>query len=105
MYHPLFVFDGEDGFPLAAVLCPGNTHDSHGAVTVLRRLLPVLRAAYQETLILVRADAGFAIPDLYDFLEEHKVRYVIGFITKDKIGTDGNIGLRFIIALTAKQIH
>ena len=26
MYHPLLVFDGRDGFPLAAVLRPGNTH-------------------------------------------------------------------------------
>jgi hypothetical protein len=32
MYHPLFVFDGQDGFPLAAVLRPGDTHDSHRAV-------------------------------------------------------------------------
>jgi hypothetical protein len=86
MYHPLFVFDGQDGFPLAAVLRPGNTHDSHGAVAVLKRLLPRLRAAYPEALILVRADAGFAVPALYDFLEEHDdVRYVIGFITNNRL--------------------
>jgi hypothetical protein len=53
MYHPLLVFDGQDGFPLAAVLRPGNTHDSHGAVAVLKRLL----AAYPEALILGRADS------------------------------------------------
>jgi hypothetical protein len=53
MYHPLFVFDGQDGFPLAAVLRPGNTHDSHGAVTILKRLLPRLQAAYPEALILL----------------------------------------------------
>jgi Transposase DDE domain group 1 len=85
MYHPLFVFDGQDGFPLAAVLRPGNTHDSHGAVTVLKHLLPRLQAAYPEALILVRADAGFAIPALYEFLEEHDVRYVIGFITNNRL--------------------
>jgi hypothetical protein len=82
------VFDGEDGFPLAAVLRPGNTHDSHGAVTVLKRFLPRLRAAYPEALILVRADAGFAIPALYEFLEELDVRYVIyviGFITNNRL--------------------
>jgi hypothetical protein len=85
MYHPLFVFDGQDGFPLAAVLRPGNTHDSHGAVTILKRLLPRLRAAYPKALILVRADAGFAIPALYEFLEEQDVRYVIGFITNNRL--------------------
>jgi Transposase DDE domain group 1 len=85
MYHPLFVFDGQDGFPLAAVLRAGNTHDSHGAVTVLKRLLPRLQAAYPEALILVRADAGFAIPALYEFLEEHDIRYVIGFIANNRL--------------------
>jgi hypothetical protein len=85
MYHPLFVFDGQDGFPLAAVLRPGNTHDSYGAVMVLKRLLPRLKAAYPEALILVRADAGFAVPALYDYLEEQEVRYVIGFITNTRL--------------------
>jgi hypothetical protein len=66
-------------------LRPGNTHDSHGAVTVLKHLLPRLQKAYPEALILVRADAGFAIPALYEFLEEQNVRYVIGFITNNRL--------------------
>lgn len=81
IYHPLFVFDGQDGFPLAAVLRPSNTHESHRAVAVLKRLLPPLQAAYPEALILVRADADFTLPAFYDFLEEREeVQYVIGFI-------------------------
>ena len=66
MYHPLLVFDGRDGFPLAAVLRPGNTHSSHGALAVLKRLIKKLRQAYPEALILFRADAGFAVPALYE---------------------------------------
>ena len=46
MYHPLLVFDGRTGFPLAAVLRPGNTHGSHGALAVLKRLIKKLRQAY-----------------------------------------------------------
>jgi Transposase DDE domain group 1 len=38
MYHPLLVFEGRDGFPLAAVLRPGNTHASHGALAALKRV-------------------------------------------------------------------
>jgi hypothetical protein len=38
-YHPLLVFDGRDGFPLAAVLRLGNTHSSRGALAVLTRLI------------------------------------------------------------------
>jgi hypothetical protein len=86
MYHPLLVFDGRDGFPLAAVLRPGNTHSSRGALAVLKRLIQKLRQAYPKALILFRADAGFAVPALYTYLEgQPETRYVIGFITNNRL--------------------
>jgi len=86
MYHPLLVFDGRDGFPLAAVLRPGNTHSSHGALPVLKRLIKKLKQAYPGALILFRADAGFAVPALYSYLEDQpETRYVIGFITNNRL--------------------
>ena len=85
MYHPLLVFDGRTGFPLAAVLRPGNTHGSHGALAVLKRLIKQLKKAYPEALILFRADAGFAVPALYPYLERQEIRYAIGFITNNRV--------------------
>jgi hypothetical protein len=86
MYHPLLVFDGRDGFPLAAVLRPGNTHSSHGALAVLKRVIKKLKQAYPGALILFRADAGFAIPAIYRYLEgQPELRYVIGFITNNRL--------------------
>jgi hypothetical protein len=86
MYHPLLVFDGQDGFPLAAVLRPGNTHASKGALAVLKRLIKKLRRTYPKALILVRADAGFAVPAIYRYLEKQPdLRYVIGFITNNRL--------------------
>ena len=86
MYHPLLVFDGRDGFPLAAVLRPGNAHASKGALAVLKRLIKKLKKAYPGALILFRADAGFAVPALYDYLERQpETRYVIGCITNNRL--------------------
>jgi hypothetical protein len=86
MYHPLLVFDGRDGFPLAAVLRPGNSHASRGALAVLKRLIKKLKQAYPKALILFRADAGFAVPALYSYLEDQpETRYVIGFITNNRL--------------------
>lgn len=86
MYHPLLVFDGQDGFPLAAVLRPGNAHTSKGAPAVLTRLIKRLRQAYPKALILFRADAGFAVPAIYEYLEKQPdLRYVIGFITNNRV--------------------
>ena len=61
-YFPLFVFDGETGFPLAAWLRPGTVHASCGAVSTLGSIVRALRAAWPDVLILVRGDTGLALP-------------------------------------------
>jgi hypothetical protein len=58
MYHPLLVFDGETGQLIAAVLRPGNTHASRGAIAVLKRVVGTLREAWPAVQIELRADAG-----------------------------------------------
>jgi hypothetical protein len=85
MYHPLLVFDGIDGFPMAAVLRPGNTHASHRSVSVLKRIIKRLRKAYPRAAIILRADAGFAVPELYQFCERKRIHYTVGLITNDRL--------------------
>jgi hypothetical protein len=89
MYHPLLVFDGLTGFPIACVLRAGNTHASHGSVAVLRRIIKRLKRAYPGAQIVLRADAGFAIPSLYRFCEKERIHYVIGLITNDRLRQKG----------------
>lgn len=85
MLHPLLVFDGLSGFPLAAVLRAGNTHASKGAAAILKRIIRRLKGAYPEATIVLRADAGFAVPAIYRLLEHEKVKYTIGLITNDRL--------------------
>jgi len=73
MYHPLLVFDGE-GWPVAVMLRPGNAHGSSGAVDLLRKIRTMLP---KNVRILLRADAGFAIPAMYEMCEELGIDYVI----------------------------
>lgn len=84
MYHPLLVFDSR-GFPLAVLLRPGNAHDSWEAVSVLERVIGRLREAFPKAEILFRADAGFAAPALYEFLEKERIPYVIGLVTNPRL--------------------
>src|SRR5216683_7360008 len=64
-YHPLFVFN-QDGDCLAATLRPGNVHSADGWDTVL---LPVIdRYRTRGQTLVVRADAAFALPTLYEAL-------------------------------------
>ena len=80
MYHPLLVFDGETGHLVTAVLRPGRVHGSRFAVLVLRRLVRRLRAAWPDVAITIRADSGFAVPQLYRWCEAEHVGYTIGLI-------------------------
>ena len=85
VYHPLLVFDGDSGELITAVLRPGNVHASRRVVAILKRIVKRLWEVYPRTEIVVRADAGFAIPELYDYCEAEGLEYVIGLITNDRL--------------------
>jgi len=73
-YLPLLGFvsfdDEADQYLVAAVLRPGNSPDKVGSLGVLSRLLLRLRTAFPKARLRVRLDAGFAAPEVYDFLDE-----------------------------------
>src|SRR5262249_44330868 len=69
-YHPLFVFN-QFGDLERSALRPGNAHSADGWDGVLK---PVV-ARYQRKLsrIYLRADAAFAMPEVYEFLEAERI--------------------------------
>jgi hypothetical protein len=82
-YFPLFVFDGDTGFPLAAWLRPGTVHASCGAVSTLRTIVNALRAAWPDVTILVRGDTGLAVPELYEYCETEGLLYAFGYSSNE----------------------
>src|SRR5262249_15668549 len=79
-YHPLFVFN-QAGDCLAAKLRPGNVHSADGWDKVL---LPVIdRCQVRGQTVVVRADAAFALPALYEALEQRGVAYAIRLPAND----------------------
>src|ERR687897_1248104 len=73
-YHPLFVFNQFGGLERCA-LRPGNVHSAEG----WRDLLEPVVARYRTTMKrrYFRADAAFASPEMYAFLEAEDYGYVI----------------------------
>lgn len=59
------------------VLRPGNAPAALGAVGILKRLLQRLRQAFPQAQLRVRLDGGFASPEMFDFLEAQRVKYVV----------------------------
>ncbi len=85
MYHPLLVFDGDTNQLVTAVLRPGNTHASRGAVAILRRIVDKLRQEWPAVEIELRADAGFAVPEVYEYCEAEGIEYVVGMVTNSRL--------------------
>jgi Transposase DDE domain group 1 len=79
-YHPLLLFNRE-GDCLAARLRPGNVHSAEDWDQVL--LPEIERQQKQDKDVVVRADAAFAKPELYEALEKRGVRYAIRIPSND----------------------
>src|SRR4030081_2894242 len=73
-YHPLFVFN-QFGDLERCSLRPGNVHSADGWDGVLKPV--VARYRGKVSRIYFRADAGFANPDVYEFLEAEGIKYAI----------------------------
>src|SRR6516164_9719636 len=86
-YHPLFVFN-QFGDLERCALRPGNVHGADGWGGTLK---PVV-ARYQRKVsrIYFRADAAFAMPDVYEYLEAERIKYAIRLpanqVLQDRIG-------------------
>jgi len=85
MYHPLLLFDGATDQLITALLRPGNAHASRGVVSVLRVLVPRLRARWPGVRIEIRADSGCAVPALYALCEREHLGYTIGLIPNKRL--------------------
>jgi hypothetical protein len=79
-FHPLLLFNRE-GDCLAAKLRPGNVPSAEGWEEVL--LPEIERQQKQGKDVVVRADAAFAKPELYEALEKRNVRYAIRIPSND----------------------
>src|SRR6476660_6276477 len=72
--HPLFVFN-QFGDLERSALRPGNVHGADGWHDVLDPV--VARYRGKVSRLYFRADAGFANPDVYEFLETERIKYAI----------------------------
>jgi hypothetical protein len=84
-YHPLLVFDGDTGQFVTAVLRAGNAHAGAASLAVLRRLVAKLRGRWPGTQVEIRADAGFALPAVYEYCEGEGVLYTIGLVPNSRL--------------------
>ena len=89
MYHPLLIFDGDTNQLITAVLRPGNAHAGAGIVAILTRIVRALRATFPGVQIAIRADAGFALPALYDYCEAAGIEMTVALLHNSRLAAAG----------------
>lgn len=87
MDHPLLIFDGDTDQLITAVLRPGNAHAGAGIVAILTRIVRQVRATWPGVAIALRADAGFALPALYDYCEAEGIELTIALLFNSRLAT------------------
>ena len=79
MYFPILINEASSGFPLVSKLRAGNSHAGKGISGILRWLFWRLRKAWPGVKIILRGDAGFALPEILNLCERSGVDYALGF--------------------------
>lgn len=78
VYLPLLVFDGDTGKLVTTILQPGNKWGGFLVVSILKRIVKLIRERFPEIEIVIRADAGFMNPELYEYCELAGIGYIVG---------------------------
>ena len=87
-FLPLLVFcsvDSGDEELVGAILRPGNAHAGRRSAGILRRLARMLQTAFPNTDLMFRADAGFALPEVYETCERLGVSYLISLARNERL--------------------
>jgi hypothetical protein len=79
MYFPVLINESSTGYPLVLQLRAGNSHSGKGVAGILRWLFWRLKRAWPTVRLILRADAGFSLPEIMQVCERSKVGYALGF--------------------------
>jgi hypothetical protein len=79
MYFPVLINEASSGYPLVLQLRAGNSHPGKGVAGLLRWLFWRLKRAFPGVRLILRADAGFSLPEILQVCERSGVGYAIGF--------------------------
>ena len=82
-YLPLYVFCGDH--LLAAKLRPSDIDASEGAVDELERVVRIVREAWPEVKITIRADSGFCRERIMAWCEREGVDFVLGLARNPRL--------------------
>ena len=77
-YQPLHIYEGQTGKLITTILRPGVRPEGQQVVTLLKRLVAHLRAAWPQVAIFLRGDAHFSSPQVQAFCADSDLYFILG---------------------------
>lgn len=87
-FMPFHLYDGLTGKLITTVLRPGKTPTDREIISVLKRVVKRIRAAFPHTRLIFRADSHHTKPAVMDWLEERSIDFVTGLQTNSRLRTE-----------------
>ena len=102
-FLPLLAFiqfdDEAEQYLVASLLRPGNAGNDQ-VLSFLSGVIENVRAHFPRAQVTLRADAGFAIPSVFEYLDDHRVRYAIGMSSNSVLKEHAEPGMAIARALS-----
>jgi hypothetical protein len=84
-YLPLHIYEGNSGKLICAILRPGRRPSGKETVMYLKRIVSRLRTVWPDVNILFRADSNYSGPDVYQYCDDHNIKFAIGLTPRAPI--------------------
>lgn len=78
-YMPMHIYEGKTGKLITTILRPGKRPSGKEIVTILKRIICIIKDAWPEVGILIRGDSSYSCPAVYRYCKEHNIKFIFGF--------------------------
>ena len=78
-YMPMHIYEGKTGKLITTILRPGKRPSGKEIVSILKRIIRIIREAWPDVGILIRGDSYYSCPAVYTYCKEHNIKFIFGF--------------------------
>ena len=82
-FMPLHIYEGKSGKLITTILRTGKRPSGKEIVMILKRIVERIREVWPKVGIIVRGDSHYACPEVFDFCDQHNLKYVFGLTLRD----------------------
>lgn len=77
-FMPMHIYEGKSGKLITTILRTGKRPSGKEIVMILKRIVKRIRESWPDVGIIVRADSHYACPEVFDYCDEHNLKFVLG---------------------------